>query len=46
MNKTTFFPRIKKNLSIKLYNVSVYDQKYIKAKVKEFNDIVNTNILK
>ena len=24
--------------------MSVYDEKYIKAKVKEFNDVVNTNI--
>ena len=23
----------------------VYDEQYIKAKVKEFNDVVNTNVL-
>ena len=37
--------RIKKVLSIKFHSMPVYDEKYIKAKVKEFNGVVNTNFL-
>ena len=35
--------RIKKMSGIKFHSMPVYDQKYIKAKVKEFNGVVNTN---
>ena len=35
--------KIKKTLNIKFHSMSVYDEKYVKAKVKEFNDVVNTN---
>ena len=37
--------RIKMALSIKFHNMPVYDEKYIKAKVKEFNGVVKTNFL-
>ena len=34
---------IKKTLNIKLH--AVYDEKYIKAKVREFNSVIKTNFL-
>ena len=37
--------KVKKTLDTKLHSKLVYDKKYIKAKVKEFNGVVNTNIL-
>ena len=37
--------KIKKTLNIKFYSMPVYDEKYIKAKVKEFNDVIKTNFL-
>ena len=37
--------KIKKTLSIKFYSMTVYDEKYIKAKVKEFNGVIKTNFL-
>ena len=37
--------KIKKTLSIKFHSTPVYNEKYIKAKVKEFNGLVNTNFL-
>ena len=36
---------IKNKLSIKFHNFSVYDQKYWKAKVKEFGGVIKTNFL-
>ena len=39
------YNKIKKTSDIKLHSKLVYDEKYIKAKVKEFNGVVNTNIL-
>ena len=36
---------IKKTSSIKLHSMPVYDEKYIKAKVTEFNGVIKTNIL-
>ena len=38
-----FGTKIKKALNIKFHNMPVYDQKYIKGKVKEFNGVVNRN---
>ena len=35
--------KIKKTLNIKFHSMSLYDEKYVKAKVKEFSDVVNTN---
>ena len=37
--------KIKKKLSIKFHSVPVYDEKYIKAKVREFNGVIKTNFL-
>ena len=34
--------RIKKTLNIKFHSQPIYDEKYIKTKVKTFNDIINT----
>ena len=36
---------IKEKLNIKLHSTSVYDEKYIKAKVREFDGIVKTIFL-
>ena len=35
--------KIKKTLNIKFHSMPVYDEKYIKAKVKEFNGVIKTN---
>ena len=35
--------KIKQIKGIKFHSNPVYDKKYIKAKVKEFNGVVNTN---
>ena len=37
--------RIKKTLNIKFHSMPVYDKKFIKTKVKEFNSVVKTNFL-
>ena len=34
---------VKKTLNIKFHSMPVYDEKYIKVKIKEFNGAVNTN---
>ena len=34
---------VKMTLNIKFHNMSVYDEKYIKAKLREFNGVINTN---
>ena len=36
---------IKKTLNIKFHSMPVYDQKYIKSKVREFNSVIQTNFL-
>ena len=33
------------DLKIKFHSMSVYDKKYIKAKVREFNGVIKTNFL-
>ena len=35
--------KIKNTLNIKFHSMPVYDEKYIKAKVREFNGVINTN---
>ena len=35
--------KVKKKLNIEFHSMSLYDGKYIKAKVKKFNAVVNTN---
>ena len=37
--------RIKKILGIKFHNIPVYDEKYEKARVREFNGVIKTNFL-
>ena len=37
--------KIKETLNIKFHSVPVYDEKYIKAKVREFNGVIKTNFL-
>ena len=37
--------KIKGKLSIKFPSTPVYDEKYIKAKVREFNGVIKTNFL-
>ena len=37
--------KIKGKLNIKFYSMPVYDEKYIKAKVREFNGVIKTNFL-
>ena len=37
--------KIKNKLNIKFHSVPVYDEKYIKAKVREFNGVIKTNFL-
>ena len=37
--------KIKGTLSIKFHRTPVYDEKYIKAKVREFNGVIKTNFL-
>ena len=37
--------KIKKALNIELDSMPVYDEKYIKAKVREFNSVIKTNFL-
>ena len=36
---------IKNKLSIKSHSKTVYDQKYLKAKIREFDDVIKTNFL-
>ena len=42
-NYTEIWNNIKKTLSIKFHSMPVYDEKYIKAKVKELNSVVKRN---
>ena len=37
--------KIKKTSNIKFHSIPVYDEKYIMAKVREFNDLIKTNFL-
>ena len=37
--------KIKNKLNIKFHSMPVYDETYIKAKVREFNDVIKTNFL-
>ena len=36
---------VKNKLSIKFHSKHIYDQKYLKAKVKEFDGVIKTNFL-
>ena len=37
--------KIKETLNIKFYCMPVYDEKYIKVKLREFNSVIKTNFL-
>ena len=37
--------KIKRNLNITFHSMPVYDEKYMKAKVREFNGVIKTNFL-
>ena len=37
--------KIKEKLNIKFHSMPVYDEKYMKAKVREFNGVIKTNFL-
>ena len=37
--------KIKKTLKVKFHSMPVYNKKYIKAKVREFNSVIKTNFL-
>ena len=41
----TISDKIKETLNIKFHSMPVYDEKYIKAKVREFNSVIKTNFL-
>ena len=38
--------KIRETLSIKFHSEPIYDEKYIKAKVREFNGVIKTNFLR
>ena len=40
-----FGARLKKSLNIKFHSMLIYDEIYIKAKVREFNVVIKTNFL-
>ena len=37
--------KIKEKLNIRFHSTPLYDEKYIKAKVREFNGVIKTNFL-
>ena len=37
--------KIKKTLNVKFHSMPVYNEKYIKAKIREFNGVIKTNFL-
>ena len=41
----TIWNKIKEKLNIKFHSISVYDEQYIKAKVREANGVIKTNFL-
>ena len=46
LNKySEIWDEVKKTLNIKFHSMPVYDEKYIKAKVREFNGVIKTNFL-
>ena len=44
-NYNEIWHKIKETLSITFHSMTVYDEKYIKAKVREFNGVIKTNFL-
>ena len=37
--------KINEKLNIKFHSMPAYDEKYIKAKIREFNGVIKTNLL-
>ena len=37
--------KIKEKLNIKFHSIPVYDEKYVKIKVREFNGVIKANFL-
>ena len=40
-----FWNKIKKELNTEFHYMPVYDEKYLKAKVREFGGVIKTNLL-
>ena len=38
--------KIKETLRIKFHSTPVYDEKYVKPKVREYNAVIKTNLIK
>ena len=38
--------KIKETLRIKFHSMPVYDEKYVKPKVREYNAVIKTNLIK
>ena len=45
LDKYEIWDKIKETLSIKFHSMPVYNQTYIKAKVREFDDVIKKNFL-
>ena len=45
MNSMKLGTRLKETLSIKFHSMLVYDEKYVKAKVREFSGVIKTNFI-
>ena len=45
INTIKFGTRLKKILNFNFHSKPVYDQKYLKAKVREFDGVIKTNFL-
>ena len=43
--ETLKFDKVKNTLSIKFHSMPIYEEKYIKARVREFNGVIKTNSL-
>ena len=44
-NYNEIWEKIKETLNVKFHNMPVYDEKYIKAKIREFNGVIKTNFV-
>ena len=44
-NYNEIWEKIKETLNVKFHNIPVYDEKYIKAKIREFNGVIKTNFV-
>ena len=44
-NYNEIWEKIKETLNVKFHSMPAYDEKYIKAKIREFNGVIKTNFL-